>query len=83
MRIIQVFDEEVCTSGHLVPSLHEENHRPPVTPSEICSNQGTNFRGANKELKEAFAAMEPQLQKSAAPHFGGVWERKICLSSEP
>ncbi|TWW53147.1 hypothetical protein D4764_0275540, partial [Takifugu flavidus] len=60
------------------------------TPSEIYSDQGTNFRGAERELKEAFADMEPQLQKSSAshqiifrfnplasPHFGGIWEREI------
>lgn len=60
------------------------------TPSEMYSDQGTNFRDAEKELKEAFAAMEPQLQKSlathqiiftfnppAAPHFGGIWEWEV------
>ncbi|TWW77362.1 hypothetical protein D4764_12G0007520 [Takifugu flavidus] len=60
------------------------------TPSEIYSDQGTNFRGAERELKEAFADIEPQLQKSSAshqiifrfnppasPHFGGIWEREI------
>ncbi|TWW76225.1 hypothetical protein D4764_13G0008870 [Takifugu flavidus] len=60
------------------------------TPSEIYSDQGTNFRSAERELKEAFADMEPQLQKSSAshqiifrfnppasPHFGGIWEREI------
>lgn len=57
------------------------------TPSEIYSDQGTNFRGAEGELKDAFADVEPQLQKSSAshqiifrfnppasPHFGGIWE---------
>lgn len=60
------------------------------TPSEILSDQGTNFRGAERELKEAFAAMEPQLREGlanhqitfkfnppGAPHFGGIWEREI------
>lgn len=60
------------------------------TPSEVLSDQGTNFRGAKRELKEAFAAMGPQLQERlakqrikcqfnppAAPHFGGAWEHEI------
>lgn len=60
------------------------------TPFEVLSDQGTNFRGADKELKEVFAAMESELQEQlagkkikfcfnppASPHFGGVWERDI------
>ncbi|KAK0156233.1 Carbonic anhydrase 6 [Merluccius polli] len=60
------------------------------TPFEVLSDQGTNFRDAERELKVAFAAMEPQLQESlakqwikimfnppAAPHFGGAWGREI------
>nr|XP_061832460.1 uncharacterized protein LOC133616862 [Nerophis lumbriciformis] len=60
------------------------------TPFEVLSDQGTNFRGGDKELKEAFAAMDSQLQERlaekqikfrlnppASPHFGGVWEREI------
>lgn len=33
------------------------------TPFEVLSDQETNFRGADKELKEAFAAMESELQE--------------------
>lgn len=57
-------------------------------PKEVLSDCGTNFRGAERELREAFAAMEPQLKEQLteyqidfkfnppnAPHFGGVWER--------
>lgn len=60
------------------------------TPAEIISNQGTNFRGAEKELQKANVDLSPDLQRilakqkisfrfnpPASPHFGGVWEREI------
>ncbi|KAJ7997224.1 hypothetical protein DPEC_G00226750 [Dallia pectoralis] len=60
------------------------------TPSEIFSDQGTNFRGGERELHEAFKDLSPDLQAQLAgqkvsfhfnppalPHFGGVWEREI------
>lgn len=56
--------------------------------AELYSDHGTNFRGGEEELREAFS---PDLQQllakqqisfhynaPAAPHFGGVWEREIC-----
>ncbi|KAL7883040.1 hypothetical protein SRHO_G00006980 [Serrasalmus rhombeus] len=60
------------------------------TPAEVYSDQGTNFKGGEKELRESFASMNPELQKllakrkiafhfnpPASPHFGGVWEWEI------
>lgn len=58
---------------------------------EIRSDQGTNFVGADNELKRALEEMDDNEMKSkllkhnidwnrnppAASHFGGVWERQI------
>ncbi|XP_073766348.1 uncharacterized protein [Danio rerio] len=59
-------------------------------PKELRSDCGTNFRGADRELREAFAAMESPLKERLAdhqitfkfnpphaPHFGGTWEREV------
>ena len=59
--------------------------------SHMLSDNGTNFVGANRELKEAHAALNhDQIQRSLIPagvdwkfnppgasHFGGIWERMI------
>ncbi|XP_076395364.1 uncharacterized protein LOC143265692 [Megachile rotundata] len=61
------------------------------TPQVVYSDNGTNFRGADKELKDATASMdrakieEYALSKRVkwvfnppdAPHMGGAWERLI------
>ncbi len=57
-------------------------------PHQLISDQGTNFKGGDHELKEAFNNIHPQLQTELAkqqinfqynppnsPHFGGSWER--------
>ncbi|KAJ8359378.1 hypothetical protein SKAU_G00159030 [Synaphobranchus kaupii] len=59
-------------------------------PAELYSDQGTNFWGGEKELREAFAELSPDLKQQlakqriafnfnppAAPHFAGVWEWEI------
>ncbi|XP_062713750.1 uncharacterized protein LOC134290600 [Aedes albopictus] len=59
-------------------------------PQEIYSDQGTNFVGASKELREEIAAMNHTLGRTftnrdtqwrfnppAAPHMGGAWERMV------
>lgn len=35
-------------------------------PFELLSDQGTNFRGASKELQEAFTALTPDLRQQLA-----------------
>lgn len=59
-------------------------------PFELISDQGTNFKGGERELRETFAALAPELREQLAkkqirfqfnppnaPHFGGCWEREI------
>ena len=59
-------------------------------PYELLSDCGTNFKGADAEIRDALEKMEPSLvQKLAghrvkfrfnppnAPHFGGLWEREV------
>ncbi len=55
-------------------------------PFELLADQGTNFKGGERELKESFGALHPELQAQlasqqirfifnppSAPHFGGCW----------
>jgi len=61
------------------------------SPKEMYSDNGTNFRGANNELKAAISELDPKTLESqlqpigvkwmfnppAAPHMGGAWERLV------
>lgn len=59
-------------------------------PHEILCDQGTHFRGGERELQESFRALQSELQAQLASqqigflfnppgslHFGGCWEREI------
>lgn len=56
------------------------------SPNVIISDNGTNFHGADKELRQALESMEAycapagiewKFNPPASPHMGGSWERLI------
>lgn len=61
--------------------------------THLVSDNGTNFVGVNRELKEALAALNHQqiegvlsqvgirwsFNPPVGSHHGGVWERIICI----
>ena len=83
------FSDSLDTDSFLLALRRFIERRGPVR--EIRCDQGTNFIGANNELKQAYEEMDDdriktELLKSnidwtlsppAASHFGGVWERQI------
>lgn len=61
-------------------------------PHELFLDQGTNFKGGEREITEAFNNLQPTLKSQlakqqsefhfnppGAPHVGGIWEREIRL----
>lgn len=59
-------------------------------PMELLCDNGTNFIGGDRGLRETFNAMAPKLQEqlaeqrirfrfnpASAPHFGGTWECEV------
>ncbi len=79
---------KIDTDSFLMALRRFKAHR--GTPHELYSDQGTNFKGGERELSAAFTAMQPTLQNQlarqknkfkfnppGAPHFGGLWEREI------
>lgn len=76
------------TTDAFIAGLHRFVSRRGL-PSDIFSDCGTNFKGANRELQRLFA--EPAAQEAysgaiacqwhfnppASPHFGGLWEAAV------
>ncbi|XP_008182613.1 uncharacterized protein LOC103309303 [Acyrthosiphon pisum] len=76
------------TTDAFIAALHRFVSRRGL-PSDIYSDCGTNFKGANRELQRMFS--EPAAQElysgaischwhfnpPASPHFGGLWEAAV------
>jgi len=82
--------EDYATTGFLAAFRRFVSRR--GLPSHLYSENGTNFRGADRELQVVFEAVssDPTLQVAlandgirwhfippSAPHFGGLWEAGI------
>ena len=90
-RAIHVELVEDMTSSSCIIGLRNFICRRGVV-EEIWSDNGTNLRGAETELRQALIRIECDLGKVAAedgiiwhfnppgaPHFGGIWERLIQI----
>lgn len=82
--------EDYSTTGFLAAFNRFVSRR--GLPSHIYSDNGTNFHGADRELRNHFrsVSLDPALQvalandqiqwhfiPAAAPHFGGLWEAGV------
>jgi len=86
-----------CTHIELLASLNSDSFLMSLRrfiahggcPYELLSDCGTNFKGGDRELRDAFTAMDSNLREQLshhqirfqfnppnAPHFGGMWERE-------
>ncbi|XP_035990994.1 uncharacterized protein LOC110367597 [Fundulus heteroclitus] len=82
--------EGVDCFGPYSIKIRRSNEKRRGKPKEILCDQGTNFRGGERELQVAFQALHPNIREQLArqqiefifnppgsPHFGGCWEREI------
>ena len=85
LELVDCLDTEAC-----IGDVHRFIARR-VQPQSIISDNGTNFVGAARELREPFQELKKDeiasrlaeesikwtFNPPAAPHFGGVWERLV------
>lgn len=82
--------DDYATSGFLAAFRRFVSCR--GLPSDVYSDNGTNFQGADRELRQAFVAIckdrdtreifandgiKWHFIPAAAPHFGGLWEAGV------